>query len=393
VVHPIQEQPHPARFRGGPAWPRFEKQILARQCWGPVPVPVDLLPYPARPEFPYFDPGRALDRRYAGRQYWRALLPTPRPEPLGEGIERADCGIWCGGVSNHFGVMIANFAMRIAQSSRSDPAMPLVFSLRLGEEPEPFFWHIIDHFGVARERVMLVRRPTRFARLDVYPQAERPYGGAPSRQHLAAMDRIAATLPPLAAAPATLFVSRSRMGRGSFAGEAYLDRAMAAAGVAVFHPQSEDLAVQLQHYRQARRLVFSEGSALYGLQLLGRVGAEVTVLTRRPGARIAVASLRPRTRSLRYFNAVRGIVHGLNRDGGKLLAKGISVIDERCLVAGLRPLGIDLGPVWDEDAYIAQRDADIAAWIAERLAAPVHRGERHRVERCLARLSLSYLQR
>ena len=392
VVHPIQEQPHPARFRGGPEWPHFESQILARQCWGPVPVPVDLRPHPARPDFPYFDPDRLLSPRYRSRQYWRALLPRRAPQQPESWIEKADAGIWCGGVSSHFGVMIANFAMRLAASSRSDPAVPLVFSLRLGGEPEPFFWRIVDHFGIDRRRVMLIRKPTRFTRLAVYPQAERPLGGGPSREYLAAMDRIAAALPPLAAAPPSLFVSRSHMGRGTFAGEAYLDRAMAAAGIEVFHPQGEDLSTQLRHYREARRLVFSEGSALYGLQLLGHVPAELAVLTRRPGTRLAFASLRARARSLRYLNAVRGVIHGLNRNGRPVLAKGISVVDERRLLAGLGAVGIDLAAVWEQDAYIAQRDADIAAWMADRLAAPVHPGERSRVEACLSRLSLSHLR-
>src|SRR5437763_1821764 len=139
LVHPSQELLFPTGtiFRGGPEWPRFETQILARHCWGGIPRPIDFKPHPAEPEWPYFD----------------------------------------------------------------------------------------------RERVALIGEPTRFARLSVLPQAERRYGGSPSPRHLQLMDSIVAATAPPTRDLATVYVSRSGMGRGNFAGEAYLDRTFAAAGV------------------------------------------------------------------------------------------------------------------------------------------------------------------
>jgi hypothetical protein len=391
VVHPTQELPHPTGFRGGPDWPRFEAQILARQCWGLIPRPVDRRPHPATAEWPYFDRERYLNPDYAARRRWRPILAEPRRQPPACGIARADAGIWCGPVHEHFGVMIADYAGRIAASSRLDPAMPLIFSLPPLPEaaPPPFFWRIIDHFGVDRRRVMLVRQPTRFARLFVCPQAERPNGGGPGRRYLRLLDRLCGPPPGDGDRPA-VFVSRSRLERGNFAGESYLDAVMAAAGLTVFHPQTADLFEQLRLYRQASRLVFSEGSALHALQLLGHFDAEIVVLTRRPGNRLAAASLRPRARALRYLNVARGIVHGLNRLGEDSHAKGISVIDEARLAAGLRALGIDIERRWDAEAYAARRDADIAAWVADRLAAPAHPSEPATVARRLAALSLDH---
>ncbi|HTT79623.1 MAG TPA: glycosyltransferase family 61 protein [Stellaceae bacterium] len=393
VVHPTQELPHPTLFRGGPDWPRFEAQLLARQCWGRIPRPVDLRPHPATAEWPYFDPARYLNPRFAPRRRWRPLAPAARTHPRPAGLDRADDGIWCGPVHEHFGVMIADYATRIAASGRLDPAMPLVFSLppQPDAAPEPFFWRLLDHFGVDRRRVMLIRQPIRFARLAVCPQAERPHGGAPSRRYLQLLDELSAASPPSDPGHPAVFVSRSRLERGNFAGESYLDAVIEAAGLRVFHPQTVDLDAQLHLYRRAPRLVFSEGSALHALQLLGHVDAEIVVLTRRPGNRLAEASLRPRARSLRYLDATRGVVHGLNRLGEESQAKGISVIDERRLLAGLRRIGIDLAPFWDPGAYAARRDADIAAWVAGRLAAPAHPGERATVERSLAALSLRHL--
>src|SRR5579863_9322328 len=174
-----------AFFRGGPDWPHFARQIYARHCWKLFPRPVDA-----------------------------------RPHPSDRSVETADRGIWCGPVSNHFGHMVADFGMRIAASSGLDAASPLVFSIwEEGAEPPPFFWQLIDHFGVERSRVVLIRTPTRFARLRVVPQAERRFGGGPSRRHLRVMDALtAASAPPLRDA-GTVFVSRGRWPMGRFAGE------------------------------------------------------------------------------------------------------------------------------------------------------------------------------
>jgi Glycosyltransferase 61 len=189
-----------------------------------------------------------------------------------------------------------------------------------------------------------------------------------------------------------VFVSRSRLRRGKFAGEAYLDQSLAAAGIRVFHPETVDLPDQLLLYRRARRLMFSEGSALQALQLLGHLDADIVILPRRPGRLIGnIASLRPlraRARSLRSLPVMRGIVCGLYESGEPQTARGISVFDERRLIAGFAALGIDLVSHWDASAYAAQRDADISLWVEERLAAAAHPGERAFVERRLRALSL-----
>ena len=55
---------------------------------------------------------------------------------------------------------------------------------------------------------------------------------------------------------------------------------------------------QLQLYRRARVVIFSEGSAVHALQLLGHLDCDVVILVRRPGNQLAAASLEPRVRSL-----------------------------------------------------------------------------------------------
>lgn len=362
VVHPSQEMlRHPigAFFRGGPAWPHFKLQVYARHCWYRVPMPADT-----------------------------------KPRPSDQPVEIADTGIWCGPITAHFGHQVADFGMRIAHSSRLDTRTPLVFSGsadRAGT-PLPFHDEIFDHLGIDRSRIILVHKPTRFGHLSVVPQAERRFGGGPSRRHLELMDAITAPSSTIERDIRYVFVSRSRWRGGRFAGESYLDEVLSAAGVVVVHPENLSLRDQFLLYRRARCLIFSEGSALHSLQLLGHIDSDIVVLIRRPGSRLAAASLRPRARSLWYLPAAHGVIYGLLPTGRRQEPTGISVFDETRLVKGVRQTGVDLAPFWDSRIYAQRRDADIAAWIAGRLKRRIqHPKERMMIEKRLTALSLRHL--
>jgi hypothetical protein len=401
LVHPTQEMRDPdgAFFRGGPAWPRFASQILARHCHGLIPRPIDSKPLPAWPQWPYFDPrflvmfwpqlGLAPNLpRQALREEVDRLADAYAPLPA-QVTDRLEAGIWCGPIHLHFGETIAAWGMRIAGSGQIGDGLPLLFSLPPLRhiEPPPLFWDMLDHLQVDRRRALLIRAPTHIGRLYVIPQAERLYGGGPHRRHLALMDEITAD-PSIECDIDHLFVSRAGMPDGRFAGEFYLEEALAAAGAVVFRPETTELHAQLRLYRRARVLVFSEGSALHALQLLGHLGADLVVLVRRPGVRFAARTLRPRTRSLRYIEP-RGLVHGVSRSGHPMRRGGITILDEARLIGGLNSAGIDIGALWNTKAYTERRDADIAAWVDGREGPERHPDDRALVERGLRRLGLS----
>jgi hypothetical protein len=401
LVHSTQEMRDPdgAFFRGGPAWPRFATQILARHCRGAIPRPIDARPLPAWPEWPYFDPrflavfwpqlGLGPNLPLRARHEAVARLAADHAPLPGQLTDRLEAAIWCGPVHLHFGETIAAWGMRIAGSARIGGGLPLLFSappLR-GIEPRPFFWDMLDHLRVDRRRVLLIRAPTRVDRLYVIPQAERLYGGGPHPRHLALLDEITADR-TIERDIDHLFVSRAAMPDGRFAGESHLEEALAAAGATVFRPETTDLHAQLRLYRRARVLIFSEGSALHALQLLGHLGSDLFVLVRRPGYRIAARTLRPRARSLRYIEP-KGLVHGVSRSGHPMRRGGITVLDEARLIAGLEAAGIDLAGHWNSTAYAERRDADIAAWVTGRAGPERHPDDRPTIERGLREMSLS----
>lgn len=319
-------------YRGGPVWPRFALQVRARHCRGLLSWPVDRRPFPAAP----------VDH-----------LPT---------------GVWCGPVSPHFGHMIADFAMRLPAAASADTDWPLVFSVGPADpveapEPPPFFWQLLAWFGIARDRVVLVRAPLRIARLAVPEQAERLGGRGPSRRHLDRMDALVARNGPPTPPIGCLFVTRAGLKDGRLAAEPYLVDALVRAGVIVLHPERCDLATQLDLYRRACRIVFSEGSALHALQLIGRLDADVAVLVRRPGHRMAWRALGSRVAGLRYWDRARGLLYGLSVRGRPLWERALVLIDPRDLWRWFAELEVDLAGAWDAAAYREALDADVRTWV------------------------------
>ena len=121
---------------------------------------------------------------------------------------------------------------------------------------------------------------------------------------------------------------------------------------------------QLAAYAGAERIVFAEGSALHGRQLLGRLEQDIAVLRRRPGKRMAEASLRPRCQSLRYHDVGDQILMAYWKSGAKRPNPALSLYDVGLLLRSLDSLGIDLRADWDDAAYAHAALADVEAWAA-----------------------------
>ncbi len=255
--------------RGGPIWPDWEAQVAARHGRGGRPIDVR----PADPEGP---------------------------------ISVAGPMAWGGAIVDAFGHQVADFSARLLATVQARPDLPIAFASRpdlgyvdLASAPG-YFRSILEWFGVTPDRVRIITTPTRATELFVAPQAEQLGGPGPEAGYLDALDALAdERLGPAGRDPRMLYVSRAAM-EARFAGEPYLETVLGAAGVRVLRPESLPLTAQLQDYRAAADIVFAEGSALHALQLLGHVGADVGVLERRPGTRLAEASLRPRVRDLTY---------------------------------------------------------------------------------------------
>lgn len=319
---------------GGPVWPNWSRQTEARFCRQGVPVD-------ARP--PLVPPVQAVRDRDA---------------------------VWIGPIIDHFGHGIADASTRILGSLAERPGALLVFAghagkpLRELEATPSWFRQMLAWYGVDPARVRIVDRPTHFRTLCVVPQGEQLLGPPPTEAYLDQLTQNAARHFGRPQQRATLvYVSRAGL-TNTFAGERYLEALLAPSSrVVVKRPETVPLTEQLRAYHGARRLIFAEGSALHGLQLLGGGLGQVDVINRRPGRRICEDGLIPRCASVRYHDYTRGLVVGADKNGQALRHAGMSVLAADGIAEFVASLGLEPEIKVDKPTFDAAVDADLVDWL------------------------------
>src|SRR5579863_1374392 len=90
-----------------------------------------------------------------------------------------------------------------------------------------------------------------------------------------------------------VYVSKSSLPHGGkILGGQYLEELLAGEGFLVFHPEKASLSTQLDTYRKATELIFEEGSACHGTELLGyKMLNRTTLFVRRKETRDAFTSV------------------------------------------------------------------------------------------------------
>jgi len=319
--------------RGGPVWPDFERQTLARHLFDGDPIDLSARPVDG--------PHARIDR---------------------------PC-VWVGYARPHFGHFVAEYATRLPVSVQERPDDLYLFTLHPAMTPESvpeFFWAVLAWYGIDRAQVLFVTRPLRVRRLRVAPQGEHLRQSVPDPGYLDLLDRNAArnALQPVVAD--LLYVARVNLlqkGLGGHAGEGYLVSVLRRLGCAILDPAVAPLEHQLARYAGARHIVFAEGSAVHGRQLLGRIDQRVTVLLRRPRSSIARAMLEPRCRRLDYGRVTAKLTWPMRLNGTRWHARSISFYDDAALIATFGDIGLDLTPHWSDEDFRSARAADAADWL------------------------------
>lgn len=336
------------QFMGGPIWPDWNGQTMARFNRGRNVK--DSLP----------SKRKAL-RSYSGGRY-----------------------AWIGPIYRHFGHGIAEFCTRIAYTVEALDRPTLVFAADCtgpvaGLEATPsWLKQLLAWYGVDAAQVVIVNEPTHFDRLHVFPQGEQLPDVGPRSDYLQLLGEFAqrnlsaspslamsSTMPrqTTASRPCDItYVSRARMIM-SFAGEAYLEEILDELGANVFRPELHGLRKQLAVYVTAPRLIFAEGSAIHGTQLLGRSLNDVTVLMRRPENRFGEAFLRPRARQLTYISCLEGLIYDETGTGVARLWTGMPIFNESKLIDWISQLGLDVQPSWNSTRFHAQVRKDLQRWL------------------------------
>lgn len=317
---------------GGPHWPDWEIQTIARHCRGGHPID-------KQPSF-----------KKASESYHDTIA-------------------WCGAAQLHYGHQIADFSTRILPSLFVNPDVTLGFAIRQDsnflatKRPLHTFKEILNWLQVKPERVKIFSQPTMVDRIFVTAQAEQIHGDPPQPEYLNLIDEIVTqNIGRPTVKSETVFVSRAGVAASRLAGESYIERMLSQAGVRVIRPELFPLHKQLELYAQTERLIFTEGSALHTIQLLGHIPAEVYVINRRPQKRLATSAIAPRVQNLEYFDTVQANLLGMNEIGAFTPEKGISLLCEEELLALLKKrLNLKLNH-WRSKDFFHARDMDILTW-------------------------------
>lgn len=330
---------------GGPIWPDFDRQTWVRHCR-------DRNPWDDKPDLP------------------ERLVPFD------------GAAVWGGFLDNHFGHFVADHLSRLALALHKRPGDTFLFTVEPGmtrERLAPWVSQVFDWIGLSLDQVHLVTEGLYVAALHVTPQAEMLAQVAPTAAYLKTIAQWGMGL-QLYPVP-LLYVSRLGMphqGGGAHAGESYLVTLLRRLGVAVIDPAQISIRAQMEGYAGAARLVFAEGSALHGRQLLGHVPQRISVLLRRLNKRMAEAALTPRCDGLTYHAVSAGRLMAYWKNGTPRPDPALSLYDVPALHRAFQGFGIDLTGLWSDADYRHAACADIAAWTAAHDPEPKRLAE-HRV--------------
>lgn len=250
--------------------------------------------------------------------------------------------LWLGPVFPHFGHQIADFSTRLLESVRYGELLgecDFIVGCRSTESKLlDFQKQIYEWYGIDHNQLVFANVPIRARELHVAAQAELLWGREPPHSnYIESLKDIQDSRLDSYCAGATVYVSRAASKAGKIGGEAWLEWVLGTHGVTVIRPEALPIERQLNIYASADTLIFSEGSAVHALQLLGRVGA-VHILKRRPGNpsrygyNFLEHLLAPRCSELHYHSLCHLMHYHIDNLGRHRLEKGISIPMESKLI-------------------------------------------------------------
>ena len=245
------------------------------------------------------------------------------------------------------------------------------------ELPQPFFLSILDLFGIDPGDVVVVNRPTVAGTLAIAGQGS-DLGGGPRDWYLELLDRHMAErfLPRYSGKdrPTTVYVGRSSLSSGILAGEAYVEGLLAEVGFATVHPERLSFDEQMATYASAREIIFSEGSAVHGLELFGRshfrkigVVARRAMRTRRNHYNYFSKILKLRAEEVYFADSLYlGSAWDTRGTNSPDPTYGLALFDLENLFHLLRQFGIDIREKFRMGRFLEACEADLARYGATR---------------------------
>ncbi|BBL73059.1 glycosyltransferase 61 family protein [Methylomagnum ishizawai] len=239
--------------------------------------------------------------------------------------------VYAGPLIRHFGHFMAECCHRLWAFHRFRPEVDgIVYGVKPGQSDQlrdypGFVGEALARFGIAPEQVKLVNQPTRFQNLIV-PQQAAALWRSPAKEYLDFLARLDPQALVADDIPEKICVGRAHLiKKGCICGEDYLEQLLGEEGYFILRPENYPLARQWQYYANAKQIIFTEGSAIHGLELLPRLQAGVFVINRRPKSILAERVLGPRCDKLQVFDGISVI--GIVQDTRQEPANALSRVD------------------------------------------------------------------
>lgn len=256
------------------------------------------------------------------RKFRDGCYPVDKKPLISDEIcETIDKTLNYGGVAiGHFGHFIADFCVnRIIPLLVEVPENPfLIILVRKNKDLNTWQREILFKILGIRKVEYLTDKPIRVKKLYIAPQIERLHCGILSESYKESyLDFLDENIKRLFGDINTIkgkkvFISRLNL-PNRIIGESYLCELFSKLGYKIIFPEKISVYEQLYEYLTSELLVFTEGSSIHGLQLLGRLKDKmIVIINRRPNFRLGkeLLELRCSDSKFYYIDAVKIKING-----------------------------------------------------------------------------------
>jgi tetratricopeptide (TPR) repeat protein len=285
-----------------------------------------------------------------------------------------------GAKSDHFGHILAEMIHRILPTKLFFPELRQYLILTAIDDSSsvgidslcPTFREVLDFFEIDPQSILVLNEDVVVERLSICEQGS-CLGGKPNPWYLQALGEFSTKrlnkIHGTKREHTKVFVSKSRLPHGGkILGLGYIEEVLRKDDFFIFYPEEVPLTRQLDIYRKAREIVFEEGSACHGAQLLGRdvLNRSFLIARRRDHAGMFADVLRSHSKSLEFFsdsyflgtiivNAAEGFPHS---------EFGVSLLDLDRFVNFFRQHGLAKVEDIDIRRYFEAAEEDLKKYFA-----------------------------
>jgi hypothetical protein len=284
-----------------------------------------------------------------------------------------------GPIYHHFGHMMAEMIHRILPTKEKFPNISKYIVISgdsnkdnqvLGQRhPQAFYLSLLNLFDIKPEDVVVINKPTVIERISITEQGSDLLGG-PKDWYLDLLDKfMAERLMPRffnKKRPVNIYVSRSSLSAGIIAGESYIEKLLTDFGFSTVHPELLSFNEQMEIYASAQNIIFSEGSAIHGLELFGRLKFKnLGIIARRSGDCVCFNKmLTPRCQKVFIAESVYlGSIWSRKHSDTPVATQGIALFNLNNLFNFLGQFGINIKEIFSISDFLEASEADLIRYM------------------------------